>query len=394
MLIKKKLVELYQLLRVAKFNILLPGKKSLLIYDRLSERHLSNYFNSISYEILDVRKESFNIPILTISLIKYFFNKRSISQTYYIEYIQYVNPRVVITLIDNNKNFWNYKEIFKNIKFVFVQNGTRGVTGDVFDSLINNKDQKQKKYFVDCMFVFGDTTERLYREYIDGEIYRIGSFVNNMNHPIGECLRDVVYVLQFKIKRKDKAYRYKTAAGRKITWDDCYSYNDKIIKYLREYCANNNMTLSILGRSKLLSEQVEEEKYINKIIPEDCYEYIPSKQKYTSYDELLRSKIIVVMGSTLGYEMLARRKRVVYLGVREETLGESQRFGWPDLPEKGFFWTNEFKISEFDRVTNNVVCATDVEWKDICDRHVTEVIEYDPGNSKFLSIMRKLNVDL
>ena len=92
--------------------------------------------------------------------------------------------------------------------------------------------------------------------------------------------------------------------------------------------------------------------------------------------------------------MLARRKRVVYLGVREETFGESSRFGWPDLPEKGFFWTNEFKISEFDRVTNNVVGATDAEWKDICDKYVTGLIEYDPGNGKFLSIMRKLNVAL
>jgi len=319
MFIGKKIVELYQLLRFTKFNVFLPGKKPLLIYDRLGERHLSNYFNSKSYEVLDVRKESLNIAILLISLIKYFFNKRSISQSYCVEYIKYVQPRVVITTIDNNINFWTYKEIFRNIKFVFIQNGTRGVIGDVFDLLINNNDHKQKKYFVDCMFVFGQTSERLYREYLDGEIYRIGSFINNMDHPIEDCSRDVTYVLQFKTIGKDKAYRYKTATGKKITWDDCYKYNIKIIKYLRNYCVDNKLSFSILGRSKLLSEQIEEEKYISKIIPKDSYEYIPSIQKYTSYEELLRSKIIVVMESTLGYEMLARRKRVVYLGVREDT---------------------------------------------------------------------------
>jgi surface carbohydrate biosynthesis protein len=389
-----KPLELYLSLKAIKYNTLLPGKKSLLIYDRLSERHLSKYFNSIGYEVLDIRKESLNIPIFTISLMKYLFNKISISKTYCIEYIKYVNPRVVITNIDNNKNFWTYKGIFNDMTFIFVQNGTRGVIGDVFDLLINAEDQKQKKYFVDYMFVFGGTTENLYRKYIDGRIYRIGSFINNMNHPIGDCTRDVVYVLQFKVTGRDKDYRYKTSDGRKITWDDCYSYNDKIIKYLRDYCVNNNMTLSILGRSKIISEQVEEEKYINNIIPENCYEYIPSKQQYTSYYELLRTKIIVVMESTLGYEMLARRKRVIYLGVREETLGESSRFGWPDLPKRGFFWTNKFKRSEFDRVTSNVVDATDAKWNEICDRYVNAIIEYDPGNGKFLSIMRKLNVDL
>jgi len=393
MLIKRKLIELYQSLRVAKFNILLPSKKLLLIYDRLSERHLSNYFNSNSYEILDIRKESLNIPIFIISLIKFLSNNNSISQTYCIEYIRFVNPRVVITLIDNNTNFWTYKEFFKNIKFVFVQNGVRGITGDVFDSLINCKDHK-KKYFVDHMFVFGETTERLYKKYIDGKIHNIGSFVNNMNHPVGVIKRDVVYILQFKVIGRHDSYRFKTVTGRKITWDDCYSYNDTIIKYLRTYCEKNNMTFSILGRSKLPSEQAEEKNYINEIIPEDSYEYIPSNKKYTSYDELLMSKITVALESTLGYEMLARRRRVIYLGVREKTIDESARFGWPELPKKGFFWTNEFKISEFDRVTNNVVFATDAEWKDICDRHVTDLIKYDPGNSKFFSIMRKLDVDL
>ena len=372
----------------------MPGQKSLLIYDRLSERHLSNYFNRNSYEILDVRKETLNIPILIISLIKFLFNNNSISQTYCIEYIRFVNPNVVITLIDNNKKFWTYKEFFKDIKFVFIQNGTRGMTGDVFDSLINCKDHKKKKYFVDHMFVFGETTDRLYRKYIDGEIHHIGSFVNNLNHPVGLIKRDVVYVLQFKVTGRHESYRYKTVTGRKITWDDCYSYNDTIIKYLLTYCEKNNMTFSIIGRSKLPFEQAEEKKYINEIIPKGSYEYIPNNKKYTSYDELLRSKIIVVMESTLGYEMLARRRRVVYLGIREKTIDESSRFGWPELPKKGFFWTNEFKISEFDRVTNNVVCATDVEWKDICERYVTKLIEYDPGNSKFFSIMRKLDVDL
>lgn len=393
MLSKKKLIELYQSLRVAKFNILLPGQKSLLIYDRLSERHLSNYFYRNSYEILDIRKERLNIPIFIISLIKFLFDNKKISQIYCIEYIRFVNPRVVITLIDNNKNFWTYKEVFNNIKFVFVQNGVRGVTGDVFDSLINCK-HHEKKYFVDHMFVFGETTGRLYKKYINGETHHIGSFVNNMNHPIGPIKRDLVYILQFKVIGRNKPYRYKTVSGKKITWDDCYSYNDKIIKYLLTYCKKNNMTFSILGRSKLPSEQEKEKEYIKEIIAEDSYEYIPSDKKYTSYEELLKSKIIVVMESTLGYEMLARRKRVVYLGVREKTLDESSRFGWPDLPKKGFFWTNEFKISEFDRVTNNVVYASNIEWKDICDRYVTNLIKYDPGNSKFISIMRKFDVHL
>jgi surface carbohydrate biosynthesis protein len=377
-----------------KIRLFLPRRKKLLIYDGLSEKHLSNYLISSEYEVLDVRKESLNIPILTLSLMKYFFTKRSLSRIYCIEYIRFVNPSVVITLIDNNKNFWLYKEIFNHITFVFVQNGIRGVVGDVFDSLINQENRGGGDYFVDYMFVFGKNTQNLYKEHIGGRFVRIGSFINNMDHLILPCDRDITYVLQFKLKDKESSYRYKTHCGKKITWDDVYCYNEEILKFLSDYCVRNQLSLSVLGRSKIKEEQMQEVKYVNSIISESCYEYIPSKNQYTSYEELLRSKVIVVLESTLGYEMLSRRKRVVYLGVREKTLGESSRYGWPAMPERGFFWTNRYKRSEFERVIRNVVNATSEKWEDICSRYVNYFIEYDPGNIKFLSIMKKNNINL
>ena len=98
------------------------------------------------------------------------------TQSYFDQYIIEINPSIIITLVDNNLNFWKLKDKFKNIKTIFIQNGNRDNFSDIFSKLTP---LDFKKYSVDKMFVFNKAIGSEYSKYIKGEIIPIGSYYNN-----------------------------------------------------------------------------------------------------------------------------------------------------------------------------------------------------------------------
>jgi len=364
-------------------KLTLPQKKEILFFDRVGLENFEKYLDINMVEVLDVRFESVNIPILLRTVYnvfirrKYDFSLRS----YLEEYIKYVEPRLVITFIDTNVYFWTLKYTFI---FIFVQNGVRGL--DLFSTL----EKKKNKYIysVDYMLVFGAQISELYKKYINGSTLSIGSFKNNIFSKTPCYKYDVVFVLQYKKKIRNKVYRYGNSY---VTWDDCYACNDNVVQFLEAYCMRKQVKLQILGRSKDLNTQKEERLYVDSLSKYKP-EYIESSGIYGSYNVLCNTRITVVIESTLGYEMLARGARVAYFGVREKTLSISSRYGWPAmLPQKGPFWTNESSKDEFERVMDFVSTSSDEDWLKACKKYVVDIIDYDPGNKKFINLMRELD---
>jgi len=382
------------LLKNATFYYRMPGKAVVLIYDRLGKDNFLLYLDESKTETLDVRFESLNIPIASIALLKTLFSRnKGFFQLYIESFIESVDPRIVVTFIDNNMRFWSLKKDFSNCIFIFIQNGVRGIIGDVFDHLINGNVKTKKEFEVDHMLVFGQCAASLYKKFIKGKTHNIGSFKNNLFRNKKQNEHDLIFVLPFSQNGSDKKYRYKTVMGEKITWDDCYKYNKKILNFLVKYCDGNKLKLTILGRSKNIKVQEVEKKYINDLVNQEL-DYLPNSSLYSSYDALNSTKYTVVIESTLGHEALARGKRVACLAVREHTLGESSRFGSPDLPHTGPFWTNQYTEEEFERVMDFVIKSSDNDWTNICQQYIPELIEYDPGNIQFLALMRELKAPL
>ena len=104
------------------------------------------------------------------SIIKNAFNWNF--QKYIYEVIQSVNPKIIITNIDNNKSFWELKKKFNNVKTIFIQNGFRCSYGtDVFSELT---DDDKGKYSVDKMFVFNDSIGKEYSKYMSEKLFQLG----------------------------------------------------------------------------------------------------------------------------------------------------------------------------------------------------------------------------
>ena len=300
MSINNKLSSLISLLKKAKFVFGKPHKAAVLIYDRTGRENFLLYFDESETETLDVRFESVNIPIAIMTLYNMLSrNKDKTLLRLYVEsYIRYVKPKVIITFIDNSLLFMSLKGSFNECVFVSVQNGLRGMVGDVFEYLNNAADSK-RKLEVDYALVFGESTANLYKKYIKGRTYSIGSFKNNMLHIESRFKYDVTFVLLFKVKKVNKDYLIKTPTGNKITWDDCYGYNEKILKFLVGYCRNNNLKFNVLGRSKNISVQKMEQQYLDDLKLGEI-SYLPNSDVYSSYDVLIQNKYTVAIESTLA----------------------------------------------------------------------------------------------
>ena len=130
----------------------MPKPSNILIYGGRSE-----WFDECLEEILypySVGKlcslaDEVNVPILLLS----FLQRCNVKDAYNDLYIRKVNPKVVITYLDNSEEFYSFSVRNSSIKTLFIQNGVRSYYGDIF-SVLDNKELNQR-YKVDYMLVFG-----------------------------------------------------------------------------------------------------------------------------------------------------------------------------------------------------------------------------------------------
>ena len=126
----KKLIKIKLLFKI-------PQKKDILIYDNEGAEFIIKILDNNSFEILYVRGENINIYIYLKLLLRLKFKYKD----YLDEYIKFVNPKVLITWIDNNLNFYEYKN--DAIKKIAIQNARRTcVDNDIFFELEKKKNNK------------------------------------------------------------------------------------------------------------------------------------------------------------------------------------------------------------------------------------------------------------
>ena len=91
--------------------------------------------------------------------------------TYCKNYLKFVSPKIVVTLIDTNIDFYELKNNLKNINFISIQNGLR--TADWFKS---QRMIKSKNLKCDHIFVFNKHILKKYKRYINSNFHILGNF--------------------------------------------------------------------------------------------------------------------------------------------------------------------------------------------------------------------------
>ena len=127
----KKIKNLASLIIFSKKKFGNPEKKKVIMFDCDSPPQLEMILPKRETYVLSTRVNKINKIYLNYDLIKFmFFNffRYSMRMNYLIRVIQQINPKVVITWIDNSEDFYIISKLLRNqIKFIAIQQASRAV---------------------------------------------------------------------------------------------------------------------------------------------------------------------------------------------------------------------------------------------------------------------------
>lgn len=356
-----------------KFKI---QKKPILIYDGEgnSKKKLSQIISEKKINVFYNRGEEINILILLkVLFLKGFFN---IKNNYRYEFIKTCNPKVIVTFIDTNLVFFKLKKLFPSIMFIAIQSGIK--SKEILNQLNLNYSNNQIDYY----FVFSKYYATELKKKIKANFIVSGSFKSNMIDLKNTNSKDIIFISK----------QIPNYLGLPVPFHEF-----QILKLLNDYSLKNKLKLDVVLKHDMCEE------YQNFLIKNNLKNITIkfSSSNYGSYKICKDYKIIVNSDSTLGYEMLALKKKVIFIcyGSMESKKWNKKynypnsitRFGYPGFKKKkmGKFWINYLDKKNIFKLLNEYIYMNENKWYKKFKKIIFDVMSYNKDNSLLISILRK-----
>ena len=369
-----------------RWRILPPRKANALLYFVTGSEVIKPYFAKNELQILDLREHEVNISVALLCI----FDRDLSAQNYAVRYIKIVEPKLIVTFIDNFPAFFQLKKQFPNIHTMLIQNGIRSERGDLFGKLL--EELQFEGNHVDHMFVFGSAVGLIYNKYISGNIIPIGSFKNNLVKRDGAKSRSIAYISTYRPGISGEFIVPDSAPDNPVTYEQITVRRETTIIFVAEYCRANNLELIIVGKDEDFGA---ENLYYQKLLKNFSWTLKPRQTAMNSYGVIDNSEIVVFTSSTLGYEALARGIKTAALLIDAKLLdADALKFGWPvKVKDDGKFWTHQFDEKRFGEILDYLLTVSDANWDKIRSETIREIICYDENNSQFVETLKSLRTE-
>ena len=376
-----------------KFSFALPKGQQVALADASGISILNKYIPQKDISIIDV--EQLNV----FAVLRMFFAGKKSLFDYTVAYIKTFKPQYVFTFIDNNIDFYKFAQIFPKVKFIAIQNGLRSnyanqMNNGFFDLLESESAHNILSAYAIC--VLGSNEGDKYSKYIQSKQIITGSLKNNL---IGDQIEpkehfDIVYISQhapFEIPNSEIKFFF---GSKSITPSEFYAVEEYIVRFLVARCNRTGQSFAILGK-RSDSSPFEREFFDSAAAPHNVH-FIPRTSEASTYEFCNSASLVVTTDSTIGFEFLARGKKVAFLSARIDAIDHvlSQEvhdtdFGFPlELGTTGPFWTNVANESEFERVIGSVQSMSDAQWASAISPYNDVLMAYQPGNSAFIQMLQ------
>jgi surface carbohydrate biosynthesis protein len=382
-----------------KFSFAAPKGKQVALHDASGINILNKYVPENELSVIDVEHVNFFAVLRMLATgKKSFFD-------YTIAYIKIFKPRFVFTFIDNNIDFYKLASIFPKVKFIAIQNGLRSnyanqLSNGFFDLLENESANNRLSAYAIC--VLGSNEGDKYSKYIQATQIITGSLKNNL---IGSQIEptehfDIVYVSQhapFEIPDSEMKFFF---GNKSITASEFYAIEEYIVRFLVARSNRLGQSFAVLGK-RTDSSSFEREFFDSAAAPYNV-RFIPRTSEASTYEFCNSASLVVTTDSTIGFEFLARGKKVAFLSARIDAIDHvlSQEvhdtdFGFPlELGTTGPFWTNAANKSEFERVIGSIQSMSDAQWATAISPYNDVLMAYQPGNSAFIQMLQSEGIPM
>ena len=364
-----------------------PAQNKCLIFDARTGKPLHCLIDHKNIHELFLPAEKLNMFVLFKCLLQ-----RRISTLCYCEnYVRAVNPRVVITMSDNNLDFYRLKNLYPKATFLAIQSSWRGERADLFEKKIS------QGLSCDYYFAFNRAIGSLMKRNVKCKVIVAGSLINNAlmisTAKKQNEKKKLVFISEFRRKKKKLSYLCKKHNGALATWEELYSLEKRLLPALHKFCQKNQIKFLILGAKPV--NYAQEHNFFKKYLPKYGWNYNPRTSWFSSYEAINSSDFVVYINSTLGYEAFSAGKPVACISARSRWLADydAWKFGWPNkFPRQGLCWTNDYNEKSIKRVLKNLISKPNRRIRQQLQAVRAKVMQYDAGNSKLRALLHQKGI--
>lgn len=376
-----------------------PPASRVLVFDRYATQGIIPILNEGDFSVFENRNRNLNVWVLLHMLLRL---KCSWVQ-YCVSHIRLTKARVIVTGVDSDANFYRLKHYLSHLRFVAVQNGIRGSGSPVPDgdlwSMLNRADTPRPQ--VDFVAVFGQAHAEQFAREIECSTVVIGSARSNLlpvSRPKDSPERKrVAFISNFSgLPHSDIFANGSTPAGvmyfgdRLVNAKQYFKADAEVALTAARVCERLGMEFLIVGRRA--PGHPHEQHFFDEACQGLPYRFVVKETETTSYQVLDAMDLVISIDSTLGYEMVARGSRALFVSARADMLGGPEAsqfaFGFPDiLPPEGPFWTRSLDDLTLANKMQRILTMSNDEWQRETSFVSSRLMIFDPGNTRLRRLL-------
>lgn len=392
--IKNLLLIIKQIFRI-KLSFKTPKNFEIVVFDDVGAKDLKNVLSGYNYFILEVRTNNLKYIYISPKVIKTFFlNFRGrVKDAYIISILKIINPKLVITFIDNSYKFFDIAKLMKNnFEFIAIQNGARydfKIFKHKFKKQINKTDFSER-FYIPNFFCFGQFEIDDYKKnkINIGRFYKVGS-INLANFLLYKKKHNINLIKEFDICLISDACLIGYSKNNGL--DNCEQGFADMTKFTIRFCLEENLkfVFALARLGELLKGELDfykqnlTEKEFNFLVKHSVKR---DSDKYSSYKAMLQSNIVISNYTTMLREKLAMGGKILSCNLTPSDMY--------DFPVGGLCFIKNCSYKEFRERMLEIKNLTDDEYFSKLEKNQNYLMRYEKDNSSINIARKKIDMFL
>lgn len=348
--------------------------------------------NGLQYEVYDPRDMKRTFTKVIVAVIKCIKSRKiryralldieylkSIYRDFighlYSEEIKKINPKIVLTWIDNSAIFHQCCKNLPEIKFIAIQNGGRH-TWCANEVYVIPED----KYYIDDYFCFGEYVKDLFERYNHHikRYHTVGSLKYGLFYDQGllsadDCCYDICLISQYKDSQ------FNNVENLPKRWRNLGQNIVEMTKLVARYAIENKLKVCVAVRSNGESEKEFYMKYFGDSVVFSSSNY----ENYNSYKVAKKAKLCIALNSTLATEMFGAGHKVLFINpLHEEWLKPVNDGPW-------YFSGNNYQ--EFKERISFILEIDNKEYLSLASIEMKYIMNFNPQKLPHKLIRKRIN---
>ena len=237
---------------------------------------LRDAYPEISFAVVDPRESAIHAP----TALRCLLHGRPGAADYLDAMLARIRPSTVITFVDNFEPFMWLKDRHPEMTFVTVQNGVRGVSGDLLGDLGRDARAVERQRRVDHAFVFGPAIAERLAPHLRATYHPVGSFRSNAV-PVRRSNEGLLGFVSTRRSAVDPAQRVAIHDHNRAVYQrEVYAAYDRVAAWLHRYARRHGRRLLVIGKDE---DAEADRRHYTALLGASDFEYSARERWDSSY---------------------------------------------------------------------------------------------------------------